>query len=36
MDNIVKMAEAAGLNAENTTIIREVGEKCKTFEVKDQ
>lgn len=36
MDIIVKIAEASGLNAEHTTILREVGEKCKSFEIEDQ
>lgn len=36
VDVIVKLAQAGGLNAENATILREVGEKCKTFEIEDQ
>lgn len=36
VDLIVKFAQAGGLNAEHTTILREVGEKCKSFEIEDQ
>lgn len=35
VDHIMNMAQAAGLNAENTTVIQEVGEKCKSFESGD-